>query len=177
MEREQIYQQWCVPLERGRNVIFILVLPGMTLSRTWLINAYTYQPSHPNPGPRGQELFGKSSCKWNSAVAQRSRIGIISLKPDFHIWDNYPVFAPFRVNRGKIVLWSETVELPTLGWDTLKRYFFFLPVKEAQKHLPWNLDHEKVQKSVSLEPVCQQISYSSWLGNSSGCRSQNFSVL
>lgn len=166
-----------MPLERGRNVIFILVLPGMTLSRTWLINAYTYQPSHPNPGPRGQELFGKSSCKWNSAVAQRSKIGIISLKPDFHIWDNYPVFAPFRVNRGKIVLWSETVELPTLGWDTLKRYFFFLPVKEAQKHLPWNLDHEKVQKSVSLEPVCQQISYSSWLGNSSECRSQNFSVL
>lgn len=72
----------------------------------------------------------------NSAGTQRGRIGVISPKWDFHIWDSYPVFAPFRINRGKTVLWSEPAELPTLGWDALKRYLSFLPAKEAQKHLP-----------------------------------------
>lgn len=166
-----------VPLERGRSPFpswfcQVWIFPGPDKLTPMHI-------SHPTQSPPqgGHELFEKNSCKWTSAGAQRIKIGVISPKPDFHIWDSYPMFAPFRVNRGTVLLWSEPAELPTLGRHTLKKYFSFLPAKKAQKHLPWDLDHEEVQKPVSLEPVCQQISYTSWLENSFGCGSLNFSVL
>lgn len=51
VERKQMYQQWCA-LGKRQESISILVLSGVNLSRTWQINAYAYQPSHPKPTPR-----------------------------------------------------------------------------------------------------------------------------
>lgn len=74
-----------VPLERGRRAFSpcfcqVWIFPGPDLLMLTLI-------SHPtqNPVQGGHELFGKNTCKQRSAGAQRGRIGVISLKPDFHL--------------------------------------------------------------------------------------------